>query len=63
VPTLVIHGLQDRVVTPSGGLALAKAIPGARLLGFAGMGHNLPRPLWPQVVNELDNHFGSATNT
>ncbi len=63
VPTLVIHGLQDRVVTPSGGLALAKAIPGARLLGFAGMGHNLPRPLWPQVVNELDDHFGSATNT
>ena len=61
VPTLVIHGLDDPVVRPSGGRALAAAIPGARWIGYAGMGHNLPEPLWPQVVDELDGHFAAAS--
>ena len=38
------------MVAPSGGLALARAIPGARFFGFAGMGHDLPAPLWPDFV-------------
>lgn len=50
VPTSVIHGLADPMVAPSGGLALARAIPGARFFGFAGMGHDLPAPLWPEFV-------------
>lgn len=41
-PTLVIHGLEDVLVTPSGGLATTRAVPGARLLVFPDMGHNLP---------------------
>jgi pimeloyl-ACP methyl ester carboxylesterase len=53
VPTVVIHGLADLVVSPSGGLALARVIPGARLLGFSGMAHDLPRALWSRVVDEL----------
>jgi pimeloyl-ACP methyl ester carboxylesterase len=53
VPTLVIHGLHDPLVAPSGGLALAKAIPNARFLGFSGMGHDLPRVLWPDFVREI----------
>ena len=53
VPTLVIHGLHDPLVAPSGGLAIAKAIPESRFVGFSGMGHDLPRPLWPEFVREI----------
>jgi pimeloyl-ACP methyl ester carboxylesterase len=53
VPTLVIHGLHDPLVAPSGGVALARAIPGARFVGFSGMGHDLPRALWPQFAAEI----------
>jgi pimeloyl-ACP methyl ester carboxylesterase len=53
VPTLVMHGLNDPLIAPSGGLAIARAIPGARFVGFSGMGHDLPRPLWPEFVREI----------
>jgi pimeloyl-ACP methyl ester carboxylesterase len=53
VPALVIHGLDDPLVAPSGGLAIARAIPGSRFVGFPGMGHDLPRALWPEFVNQI----------
>jgi pimeloyl-ACP methyl ester carboxylesterase len=53
VPALVIHGLDDPLVAPSGGLAIARAIPGSRFVGFSGMGHDLPRALWPEFVREI----------
>jgi len=53
VPTLVIHGAVDPLVTPSGGEATAKAIPGAELLVFEGMGHDTPEQLWPQIVDAI----------
>ena len=53
VPTLVIHGLDDPLVAPSGGLAIAKAIPDSRFVGFSGMGHDLPRPLWPEFARQI----------
>jgi pimeloyl-ACP methyl ester carboxylesterase len=53
VPTLVVHGLHDPLVAPSGGVALAKAIPHAKLVGFSGMGHNLPPELRPQLADEI----------
>jgi len=46
VPAAVIHGMDDRMVNPSGGRATAKAIPGAQLLLIPGMGHDLPPELW-----------------
>jgi pimeloyl-ACP methyl ester carboxylesterase len=52
-PTLVIHGKDDRLVSPSGGKATAKAIPGARLLLLHDMGHDLPRPLWPKIIDAI----------
>jgi pimeloyl-ACP methyl ester carboxylesterase len=58
VPTLVIHGEDDPLVTIDGGKATAAAIPGARFLALAGMGHDLPRRLWPtivQAISELTN--------
>ncbi len=53
VPTLVMHGLDDPLVAPSGGLALARAIGRARFVGFSGMGHDLPRELWPEFADHI----------
>ena len=53
VPALVIHGLADPLVGPSGGLALARAIPGCRFIGYPGMGHDLPRTLWPEFAEQI----------
>jgi pimeloyl-ACP methyl ester carboxylesterase len=53
VPTLVIHGLRDRLVMPSGGIATAKAVPGSRLLMFPDMAHDLPRPRWGEIVEAI----------
>jgi pimeloyl-ACP methyl ester carboxylesterase len=53
VPTVVVHGLDDPLVHVSGGLALARAIPGAEFVGIKGMGHDLPRPVWPRIADEI----------
>ena len=53
VPALVIHGDQDPVIRPKGGHATAAAIPGARLVIYPGMGHDLPRALWPAILGEI----------
>jgi pimeloyl-ACP methyl ester carboxylesterase len=60
VPTLVIHGTKDRLVNPSGGRATAKAIPGARLLMVEGMGHDLPRGAWPQIIDAIAGNAARA---
>jgi pimeloyl-ACP methyl ester carboxylesterase len=52
-PTAVIHGARDPLVRPSGARATARAIPGARLKMIAGMGHDLPKQLWPTFVEEI----------
>jgi len=53
LPALVIHGKNDLLVNPSGGRATAKAIPGARLKLVDGMGHDLPRALYPTFADEI----------
>lgn len=53
IPALVIHGRNDLLVNPSGGRATAKAIPGARLKMVDGMGHDLPRALWPEFADQI----------
>jgi pimeloyl-ACP methyl ester carboxylesterase len=60
VPTLVIHGSKDRMVARSGGVATAKAIPGARLMTVEGMGHDLPEAAWPQLVDAIAGHAQAA---
>jgi pimeloyl-ACP methyl ester carboxylesterase len=52
-PTLVVHGAADPLVQPAGGEATAKAVPGAELLVLEGMGHDLPRELWPQILDAI----------
>jgi pimeloyl-ACP methyl ester carboxylesterase len=53
VPTLVVHGEADRLIDVRGGLALAEAMPHAHMLTVAGMGHELPRPIWPILVGAI----------
>src|SRR3954453_16030077 len=53
VPTLVIHGDADGLVNASGGRATAEAIPDAKLVLIKGMAHDMPRPVWPQLVSEI----------
>jgi pimeloyl-ACP methyl ester carboxylesterase len=62
VPTVVIHGLADKLMRPAGGRAIVGTIPGARLVLFPGMGHELPEPLWDQVIGELALTFAQASS-
>ena len=55
-PTLVIHGTVDPLVRPEGGKDTAASIPGAKLLMIEGMGHALPIPMWPEIIDAIDRH-------
>jgi pimeloyl-ACP methyl ester carboxylesterase len=60
LPALVIHGDADPLVTLSGGEATARAIPGATWMRVAGMGHDLPQPVWPRFVDGIQAAAGRA---
>jgi pimeloyl-ACP methyl ester carboxylesterase len=53
VPTVVIHGTDDPLVPFRGGVATARAIPDAEFIAIPGMGHDLPREVWPKVVDAV----------
>ena len=57
MPTLVIHGRDDTLITPSGGEATAALIGGSKMLLLADMGHDLPRPLWPVFAEAIGGHI------
>ncbi len=56
MPTLVIHGSADTLIAPSGGERTAELVPDAKLVVIEGMGHDLARPLWPQIIDLLVDH-------
>ncbi len=60
-PTVVIHGRADKLMRPFGGRAIARAISGARLVLFDGMGHDLPQQLWDPVIGILTGNFAEAS--
>ena len=60
VPTLVIHGDKDVLAPPKGSKLVAEAIPGARLQIIPGMGHDLPKALWPRFAEEIADLAFSA---
>ena len=53
VPTLVIHGHEDILVPVENGRMVAAAVPGARLLVLEGMGHDIPKRVWPRVIDAI----------
>jgi pimeloyl-ACP methyl ester carboxylesterase len=59
-PTLVIHGTVDPLVRPEGGMDTAASIPGAKLMMVEGMGHAIPIPMWPQIIDAIDKHAHGA---
>jgi len=56
VPTLVIHGTEDQLITPSGGERTAELIPNSTLLMVDDMGHDMPQPLWPLYFDAITKH-------
>jgi pimeloyl-ACP methyl ester carboxylesterase len=67
-PTVVIHGTSDVMVRPSGGRATHRAIAGSRMVWIEGMGHDLPRAVWPELIAEIERnaaraHAGARTTT
>jgi pimeloyl-ACP methyl ester carboxylesterase len=56
IPTLVIHGLDDTLIAPSGGERTAALIPNSRLMLLEDMGHDRPEPLWPQICGAILEH-------
>ncbi len=60
LPTLVIHGRDDTLITPDGGAATAEAIPGSAYLLLTDMGHDRPRPLWPALVGHIGAHVRAS---
>jgi pimeloyl-ACP methyl ester carboxylesterase len=53
LPVTVLHGDSDPLIRPIAARATARAIPGSHLRVFEGMGHDLPRELWPEFVEEV----------
>ena len=53
VPTLVVHGDSDPLINVSAGRRTAELIAGAELLIIPGMGHDLPRQVWPAIVDAV----------
>lgn len=53
VPTLVIHGQADPLISRSAGRRMARLIPDADLWAVPGMGHDLPEQLWPEVTARI----------
>jgi pimeloyl-ACP methyl ester carboxylesterase len=60
VPTLVIHGSRDPMFPVRAGRDLAKLMPDATWLPIAGMGHDMPEPLWPMLVAAIARHAERA---
>jgi pimeloyl-ACP methyl ester carboxylesterase len=59
-PTLVVHGTADPLVSHSGGRATAKAIAGAKLMSVEGMGHDMPRAVWPRLIDAIAENAARA---
>ena len=62
VPTLVIHGTDDQLITPSGGERTAELIPNSTLLMVDDMGRDMPQPLWPLYLDAISKHTALVTH-
>ncbi len=55
-----MHGTTDPLVRPSGGRATARAIKGAKLMRVPGMGHDLPRAIWDELIDAIAQNAARA---
>jgi pimeloyl-ACP methyl ester carboxylesterase len=56
VPALVIHGADDPLIPVEGGKDTAQVIPGAKLFIINGMGHDMPKGVWAEIVDAISKH-------
>ena len=49
----MIHGDADPLVPLAAGMDTAASIPGAELMVLEGMGHALPMPMWPRIIDGI----------
>lgn len=62
LPSLVIHGSEDRLVRVECGEDTARSIPGSKLKIFPGMGHDLPAQLIETFAGLIDDLARSTGN-
>ncbi|MBV1861649.1 MAG: alpha/beta fold hydrolase [Nannocystaceae bacterium] len=55
LPVLVVHGTADRLVRYRGGVQTARALRVGELLSIEGMGHDLPREMWPRLCDAFEH--------
>lgn len=63
LPTLVVHGADDRLIPVAGGEDIAANVPGAWLLKVNGMGHDLPEALCGLIVATVTANSARAANS
>lgn len=55
-PLLVLHGADDPLFKPASAIALTKQVPGSKCVIYPDMGHEIPRHLWAQIADDIDQH-------
>jgi len=60
VPSLIIHGLADKLIPAAHGARTARTIPRAKLQLVDDLGHDLPAPLWPKLTASIAGHAHAA---
>ncbi|MCX7064806.1 MAG: alpha/beta hydrolase [Proteobacteria bacterium] len=60
IPALVIHGQADPLVPVEGGIDTHEALRGSQLMLIEGMGHDLPRQVWPRIVTGITRLTSTA---
>ena len=60
IPALVIHGQADPLVPVEGGIDTHEALRGSQLMLIEGMGHDLPRQVWPRIVTGITQLTSAA---
>jgi len=53
IPALVLHGKLDALIPPKRGEETANSIEGAKFVVVEEMGHDFPKALIPQIINEI----------
>ena len=61
VPTLLVHGTSDQLISHAGSIDLAEAIEGSELVLIDGLGHDLPVELWPELTRLILTNAARAT--
>ena len=55
-PTTILHGSEDRLIAPAASALLHDFIDDSALTIQLGMGHELPRPLWDEIVGQISEN-------